>query len=325
MKFYGIYQQDDRDIRDERRRQKRSRPSPSWRACGCRAASAARPMAEARRARPRLWRRDAAADDAPDLPVSSRHEADLRTVMQGLHDVLLDTRAACGDDTRGVMCTVNPRAVETARRGLGAGQAGQRPRHSQDGRLQRNLVRRGARRASEDRKSRSTGAPTCRGSSRSASSIPPVNDIDVYTPGSRLHRHRRRRGKLEGFNVAIGGGMGRTDHAPKTYPRLANVIGFIPKDQLIAGDRCGDVGAARLRRSRRRARTRVSNTRSTTRASTGSRPRSSDGSASRSSRRSRSSSPPTAICSAGTRARTAASICACSSRTGRVINTPAIR
>ncbi|MBN9002642.1 MAG: NADPH-dependent assimilatory sulfite reductase hemoprotein subunit, partial [Rhizobiales bacterium] len=41
------------------------------------------------------------------------------------------------------------------------------------------------------------------------------------------------RGKLKGFNVAIGGGMGRTDQAPETYPRLADVIGFIPVDQLI--------------------------------------------------------------------------------------------
>src|SRR5205085_9997869 len=42
---------------------------------------------------------------------------------------------------------------------------------------------------------------------------------------------------VEGFNVSIGGGMGRTDNEPRTYPRLANIIGFIPKARLIA---CAD-------------------------------------------------------------------------------------
>src|SRR6185312_8209558 len=32
----------------------------------------------------------------------------LRPLIQGLHEVLLDTVAACGDDSRGVMCSVNP-------------------------------------------------------------------------------------------------------------------------------------------------------------------------------------------------------------------------
>src|SRR5258708_6320964 len=42
---------------------------------------------------------------------------------------------------------------------------------------------------------------------------------------------------VEGFNVTIGGGMGRTDNEPRTYPRLADVIGFIPKERLVA---CAD-------------------------------------------------------------------------------------
>jgi sulfite reductase (NADPH) hemoprotein beta-component len=33
--------------------------------------------------------------------------------------------------------------------------------------------------------------------------------------------------------VAIGGGLGRTDQAPETYPRLASVIGYIDADKLI--------------------------------------------------------------------------------------------
>jgi sulfite reductase (NADPH) hemoprotein beta-component len=33
-------------------------------------------------------------------------------------------------------------------------------------------------------------------------------------------------GELEGFNVAVGGGMGVTHGNKKTYPRTASLIGF---------------------------------------------------------------------------------------------------
>jgi sulfite reductase (NADPH) hemoprotein beta-component len=63
--------------------------------------------------------------------------------------------------------------------------------------------------------------------------IPPINDIDVYTQDLGFIAVAGP-GGLEGFNVAIGGGMGRTDQAPATYPRLADVIGYLPKDKLFA-------------------------------------------------------------------------------------------
>ena len=145
--------------------------------------------------------------------------------------------------------------------------------------------------------------------------IPPSNDIDVYSQDLGFIAIARR-GRLKGFNVAIGGGLGRTDQAPQTYPRLAerDRLSSTP-DELFDDDRRGDVGPARLRRPGRPLCTRASNTPSTTRDSTGSRPRSSGGSASRSRRRSPTRSPRTATRSAGSRARTAASTAPCSSRT----------
>src|SRR5690606_5560554 len=50
--------------------------------------------------------------------------------------------------------------------------------------------------------------------------VPPDNDIDVYTQDLGFIAIGAGE-RLEGFNVAIGGGMGRTDNAPQTYPRLA--------------------------------------------------------------------------------------------------------
>ncbi|MEO6361324.1 MAG: NADPH-dependent assimilatory sulfite reductase hemoprotein subunit, partial [Sphingomicrobium sp.] len=58
------------------------------------------------------------------------------------------------------------------------------------------------------------------------------NDIDIYTQDLGFIAITGEQG-VEGFNVVIGGGMGRTDNEPDTYPRLGDVIGFIPKDLLL--------------------------------------------------------------------------------------------
>src|SRR5690606_32301262 len=64
--------------------------------------------------------------------------------------------------------------------------------------------------------------------------IPPNNDIDIYAQDLGYIAIIGKDGKIAGFNVAIGGGMGRTDKAPHTYPRTASVIGFITPDRLIS-------------------------------------------------------------------------------------------
>ena len=38
-------------------------------------------------------------------------------------------------------------------------------------------------------------------------------------------------GKLVGFNVLVGGGMGMTHGDSETYPQLGHLIGFITPDQ----------------------------------------------------------------------------------------------
>lgn len=40
-----------------------------------------------------------------------------------------------------------------------------------------------------------------------------------------------KNGELQGFNVAIGGGMGVTHGNKKTYPRVASLIGFCTPEQ----------------------------------------------------------------------------------------------
>ncbi len=39
--------------------------------------------------------------------------------------------------------------------------------------------------------------------------------------------------QLIGYNIAVGGGMGRSHGNVQTFPRLADVIGFFTPDKLV--------------------------------------------------------------------------------------------
>ena len=62
--------------------------------------------------------------------------------------------------------------------------------------------------------------------------IPPVNDMDVYTNDLGFIAVIEGE-RLLGYNVAVGGGMGRSHGNVQTHPRLADVIGFIAPEHLI--------------------------------------------------------------------------------------------
>jgi sulfite reductase (NADPH) hemoprotein beta-component len=62
--------------------------------------------------------------------------------------------------------------------------------------------------------------------------IPPSNDMDLYT--NDLGFIAIIEGdKLVGYNVAVGGGLGRSHGNDATYTRLADVIGFITPDRVV--------------------------------------------------------------------------------------------
>ena len=62
--------------------------------------------------------------------------------------------------------------------------------------------------------------------------VPPVNDMDVYTNDLGFIAVVEN-DKLVGYNVAVGGGMGRTHGLIQTFPRLADVIGFVAPENVI--------------------------------------------------------------------------------------------
>ena len=62
--------------------------------------------------------------------------------------------------------------------------------------------------------------------------IPPVNDLDVFTNCLGFIAVVEN-DKLVGYNLAVGGGMGRSHGNEATYPRLADVIGFFTPDKVV--------------------------------------------------------------------------------------------
>lgn len=62
--------------------------------------------------------------------------------------------------------------------------------------------------------------------------IPPNNDSDVFTNDLGLVAIIENK-ELKGFNVAVGGGLSTTHGNAETYPRLATVIGYVPVDKVL--------------------------------------------------------------------------------------------
>jgi sulfite reductase (NADPH) hemoprotein beta-component len=62
--------------------------------------------------------------------------------------------------------------------------------------------------------------------------IPPNNDVDVLTNDVGLIAVIENN-KLIGFNIAAGGGLSSTHGNPNTYARLATVLGFVTVEQTL--------------------------------------------------------------------------------------------
>lgn len=236
MKFHGIYQQDDRDLREERRRQKLE---PAYQF-----------MVRVRLAggvcSPRQWLKIDELSElygGATLRMTTRQtfqfhgilKPNLRNTIQGLNEVLLDTIAACGDDTRGVMCSVNPHlsalhaeVYDLARRTSNRVIPKTRAYHE----IWLNGEKVAASDADTPPEDPIYGRTYLPRKFKFGFVIPPVNDIDVYAQDVGLIAIAEGE-KLLGFNLSVGGGMGNTDNAPETFPRLGDVVGYFPKEKLF--------------------------------------------------------------------------------------------
>lgn len=63
--------------------------------------------------------------------------------------------------------------------------------------------------------------------------IPPVNDVDIFAQCLGFIAIKEGEG-VAGYNVVAGGGMGRSHGNQQTFPRLADLIGYIPREAVEA-------------------------------------------------------------------------------------------
>lgn len=67
---------------------------------------------------------------------------------------------------------------------------------------------------------------------KSAVTVPGDNSVDLYTQDLGLIVITNARGELEGFNISVGGGLGRTHGKDETFPLLAQHLGFVSLAQM---------------------------------------------------------------------------------------------
>ncbi|HET7176985.1 MAG TPA: assimilatory sulfite reductase (NADPH) hemoprotein subunit [Gammaproteobacteria bacterium] len=232
LKFHGSYQQDDRDLRDERRLQKLE-PAHQF---------MIRTRLPGGVCTPKQWLAlDALARDygSGSLRITTRQtlqlhgviKSDLKKTIAGMNAALVDTVATCGDVNRNVIASPNP--VESSAHAAV---------HAWAVRLSERL--RPKTRAyyeiwlDEQPVAGTPESEPLYGESylprkfKIAIAVPPVNDVDVFAHDLGFIAILAGN-VLLGFNVLVGGGMGATHGDPATYPRLASVIGFVPPERLI--------------------------------------------------------------------------------------------
>ncbi|SFD93672.1 NADPH-dependent assimilatory sulfite reductase hemoprotein subunit [Thermophagus xiamenensis] len=232
-KFHGIYQQFDRDTEKER---KRSKLEPAF-------FFLIRVRLPGGIATPQQWlQMDELADRYANgtLKLTTRQafqlhgviKKNLKTTIQGINEVLLDTIAACGDVNRNVMSHANP--AESALHAQVYELAGEISRHLTPQTpayheiwLDKQLLV-----SSKEEIEPIYGRTYLPRKFKIGIAIPPYNDVDVFSQDLGFIAIEEK-GELAGFNVTAGGGMGSTFGNPNTYPRLGDVIGFCRPDQVL--------------------------------------------------------------------------------------------
>jgi sulfite reductase (NADPH) hemoprotein beta-component len=231
IKFHGIYQQDDRDLRLQRRKQKleplysfmiRARV-PGGVATSKQYIQMAELATRYSSGSLRLTTRQAFQWHG----VFKRH---LKTTIAGINQSLLDTIAACGDVNRNVMS--NPLPESSAIHAEVYEWAKKISEHLlPKTRAYHEIWLDGEKvQSSEEPIYGQTYLPR---KFKTAIAIPPYNDVDVFANDLGFIAIVEQE-KLVGFNLCVGGGMGTSHGDKETYPRVAEVIGFVTLDQVLA-------------------------------------------------------------------------------------------
>ncbi|KAF2645560.1 thiamine diphosphate-binding protein [Massarina eburnea CBS 473.64] len=239
-KFHGTYMQDDRDLRDERKAQGLE-PAYSF-MIRCRLPGGV--------ATPQQWlQMDEVSTKLGNqtMKLTTRQtfqfhgvvKGKLKPAMQAINRALMTTVAACGDINRNVMCSSLPEhsafhkevhavSQKVSDHLLPSTAAYHEIWLEDDETKQKRKV---AGEAVQDHEPL-YGPTYLPRKFKITIAIPPHNDTDVYAHDVGLIAIKGKNGRLEGFNVTVGGGMGVTHNNKKTYPRTGSMFGYVPTDQV---------------------------------------------------------------------------------------------
>ncbi|PZT53004.1 assimilatory sulfite reductase (NADPH) hemoprotein subunit [Paenibacillus silvae] len=236
MKHHGSYMQDDRDLRNERNK---SKLEPAYQFM-------LRVRASGGIVTPEQWlMMDRVAHKYANqtIRLTTRQSFqlhgvlkwDLKNTIREVNDSLLSTLAACGDVNRNVMCNPNPNQSEVhAEVYEWACQVSNHldPRTRAYHELWLDGEKVIDSQESEEEVEPIYGKVYLPRKFKIGIAVPPSNDVDVFSQDLGFIAIVEN-GKLQGFNVSVGGGMGMTHGDSKTYPQVSKVIGFCTPEQMI--------------------------------------------------------------------------------------------
>lgn len=239
LKFHGLYSQDDRDQRNALKKAGLEKAYSFM----------LRVRLPAGKATPAQW---IVLDDlanrfaAPSLRLTTRQtfqfhgilKGNVKPLVQGMHQVLLDSIAACGDVNRNVMAPPNPEQDPVLERVYADARgwsefALPKTRAYHEIWLDDELV------AGGEEHEPLYGSTYLPRKFKTGFALPPRNDVDIFSQDLGFIAIVEN-GALAGYNVTVGGGLGMNHGNAETFARLADVLGFITPDQVNA------IGAAVL-------------------------------------------------------------------------------
>ncbi|GAB2522837.1 assimilatory sulfite reductase (NADPH) hemoprotein subunit [Lysobacter humi (ex Lee et al. 2017)] len=233
IKYHGSYQQDDRDLREERRQQKLE---PAYQFM-------IRTRTPGGVITPSQWLKlDAIASTHAErgLRITTRQaiqlhgivKHELKATMQSINAALIDTLAACGDVNRNVAIAANP--LQSQVHGAVYATAAALSEHLlPNTRAYYEIWLDEERVAGTPEHEPIYGEAYLPRKFKIGFAIPPTNDVDVFAQDLGFVAIVED-GRVAGYDVVVGGGMGATHGDPETYPRLGDVIGFVAPQDVIA-------------------------------------------------------------------------------------------
>jgi sulfite reductase (NADPH) hemoprotein beta-component len=231
-KFHGIYQQDDRDLRDARTR---AGLEPAY-------SFMVRVRVPGGTCTPEQW---VAVDDIAEIhangtiKITTRQafqfhgiiKKKLKKSIQDINHALMDTIAACGDVNRNVMCNPNPSSSQVHAEVMDFTRKFSTHLTPSTSAYHEIWLDKKIVVTSEDVEP-IYGKTYLPRKFKVAVAVPPHNDVDVFAHD--LGYIAISEGdRLLGFNVTVGGGMGMTHGMKATYPRIADVLGFCTVEQAV--------------------------------------------------------------------------------------------